>query len=62
MVFIFSGEKNIVRLLIRDNTMEEPRLEACFMFLIPEGEGTTLWEGLLGWRILARYWEHNRER
>ena len=27
------------------------------MFLIPEGEVITLWEGLLGWRALARYWE-----
>ena len=29
-----------------------------FMFLIPEEEVTTLYERLLGWRVLARYWEH----
>ena len=27
------------------------------MILLPEGEVTALWEGLLGWRVLARYWE-----
>ena len=33
------------------------------MVLISEGEVTSiLWEGLLGWRALARYWELIRER
>ena len=33
----------------------------CFMSLIPEEEETRLWEGLLGWRVLARYWEQSKE-
>ena len=58
---IFSGGKNVAQ-LIRGNTMQEPRLEGVFhaliygfMLLIIEGEVTTLWEGLLGWRVLPRY-------
>ena len=31
------------------------------MFLLREGGVTTLWEGLLGWRALVRYWELIRE-
>ena len=31
-------------------------------FLIPDGEVTTLSEGLLGWRTLGKYWELIRER
>ena len=31
------------------------------MSQLPEGEVTTLWEGLLGWRALVRYREQIRE-
>jgi len=31
------------------------------MSLLSEGEVTTLWEGLLVWRALARYWGQIRE-
>ena len=34
----------------------------CFMSLSAEGEVTTSWGGLVGWRALARYWEQIRER
>ena len=30
------------------------------MFLKPEDEVTIFWEVLLDWRVLAKYWEHNR--
>ena len=32
------------------------------MFMKPEGEVLSFWEGLLDWRALARYWKHNKER
>ena len=42
--------------------MEKQKCNVFFIFLIPEGEGTILWEGLLGWIALARYWELIKER
>ena len=32
------------------------------MFLKPEGDAITFSEGLLGWRVLARYLERIKER
>ena len=32
-----------------------------FMFLKPEGEVMTFWEGLLDRKILARFSEHNKK-
>ena len=34
----------------------------CFMSLLAEGQVTTSWWGLVGWRALTRYWEWIRER
>ena len=34
----------------------------CFMFLKPESEVTTFWKEMIDMRVLARFWEHNRER
>ena len=51
--FRTSSAENIV-LEISGNKMAE--------LLIPEGEVNTFWEGLLDWMVLARYWEHNREK
>ena len=44
--------KNIIR-EIRGSTKVVPGLEG--MYQILKVEVTTLWEGLLGWRVLARY-------
>ena len=69
--FIFNGGKNIVDRYGRTEmeprrTVEEPRWnqeerwknrdgKMCFMFLKSEEEVTTVREGLLGWRVLARF-------
>ena len=52
--FIFFGGNNIVS-YVRVNMMEEPRLKGFFHVSDTRGGGDyTMWEGLLGQRVLAR--------
>ena len=35
--------------------------KVCFIFLILDEKVDTMWEGLLGWRVMARFWVHITE-
>ena len=61
---LIKGGNNTVRQIRSNNMMEKPKLDGFWRFLggfSPEGEVTTLWEGLLGWRAQAKYWKQIRE-